>query len=1143
MKVSFDGAGKLFILFFFLSGVFTSFFCSAQFQSFSNQLYFKQFNTDDGLSQASVNCILKDSRGFMWFGTEDGLNRFDGSRFKIFRNQADDSTSLRGNTILSIVEDKQGNIWVGTSEGLNRFDRHSEQFRYFPLRGAEYYSCFDLELDEKDQTLWIAAGPAGVCYLNMPTGDIHRLEHQQPDGMHALRIAMAPHRLYVGTMENGLLAFDLARLNTGNYKALIVNLNLDPITFALRSLLADGDILWAGLERGGLLKINTRSGKTKVFSSKKHALADDKVWSLALDKKNHLWIGTDGGGLAVLDPVTETFNIYQHSDYNHRTISGNTIRSILIDGDDAWFGTFNGGISYHPGFAINFLSFKKDPERLHSLQHNAVLSFCEMNDGSIWIGTDGGGLNFLKDGAFSRYKFPAEVEDPKVILSLHRSARTGDTWVGSYQNGLFLIKADKKVIQFKYHPEDAGSIPSDIIWDIAEDEDGNIWLATETGIARFKLENGEFTSYRNLSPVDNPVIFTDQFIQTLLIDSNQNLWGGFYGYLLSYDIKSGTTREFREVPNKPILSLHQDRTDSNIIWFAAHGGALVRFDTKTSIAKSITEKEGLPNNLIFAVESDHSGRLWLTTNKGLVRFDQTQNNFYVFNENFGVDTGPFKDNSSYMTSDGHLLFGGTNGFTSFVPAEINFLKNQLNVTYTNFQLSNREVPIDNKILRRSIMETSHIELPYNEARFVTFEFSALQFLAPDLIQYQYKLEGFADSWNQVDASRKVTFTNLQPGDYKLRIRAGYASQFWGEESLLEIKVVPAWWMTTYAYSAAFLLIAGLAFGYYRYRVFSFKRHKLELEKIVAEQYSEITHKNEELALQNIELSNHNEALLSHRQTISLQNLRLNEAQMQLRAINHSLENSVQQRTEKLHETIAQLNKTIKELDAFLYSASHDLTAPLKSILGLVTLAKREVEDNSTLNVYYHHIETSVYKLEGVIYTFMQQSFNSKAEVQPENVDLKLLVRDCVDELQFMHELQNIDFQLELDNAVVLADKQRMKIVLSNLISNAVKYHDPRKPAKLITINFKKDLASWFVRVRDNGIGIHDARLSRVFDMFYRATESAKGSGLGLYIVKEAVERMNGKIEVSSTYGLWTEFTVTFPIDVTMPDSFEQRLAM
>jgi signal transduction histidine kinase/streptogramin lyase len=1080
-------------------------YCGAQFNNFTGNHFFKRFNTKDGLSQASVNCILHDSKGFMWFGTEDGLNRFDGNQFKIFRNNPDDSTSIFGNTIRSIDEDEYGNIWIGTDEGLNLFDRHLEKFRVFKLGKKIHYNCPGLTIDVEKEGLWVAAGHDGVGFLDFQTKTLQPLQIDKFRNFNVGRVEKIRNTLYVGTLENGLFSINLTTNKIEEIKLPFINVDKQ---YAIRALKAQADILWVGTEGGGLIQFNTQTREAITYSTLDGLLRDDKVWSLDFfDDK--IWVGTDGGGLTILDPQKRTSYHYFHSPYDDRTLSSNTVRSMLIESTgDVWLGTFDGGVNYKPRLDISFLSFKTDPQNASSLPHNAVLSFYE--DGNVlWVGTDQGGLTYLKDGSFSKFKFPGNVEDPETIVSIHKTKR-GDFLIGTYQQGLYRITVDNKVIQYKQNLQNKRSIGSNIIWDIEEDASGFIWLATEVGLNKFDPKTQEFTNYNNRLPSDSPDVFTNDFVQSLWIDSRQNLFAGFYGVLLSYDLKTEKTRRYvadskqNNLPNKQILSIQEDPVNKGVIWFGTSGGGLTRFDSSTEKFKTITEENGLPNNLIFGVLCDRDGKIWFSCNKGLVQFDPELEVFHLFDEDYGVDTGPFKDNATYSTADGHLLFGGNNGFIAFRPGTMNYRRKGLDVTLTGIQLFNDEVKIDGDILSKSITETKHITLNHAQAKFVSFEFSALQYLAPTSLQYQYMLEGFESSWRAL-SNKKVSFTNLLPGKYKLHIKAGYPSGIWGDETILEIEVIPPWWNTWYARVVALLLVTGVICALFRYRTTRLKRLKSSLEQIVGEQHREINLKNQALASQNEEL---------------------NKAHRELKEVNQSLEEVVQQRTEKLNTTISQLNKTIKELDAFLYSASHDLVAPLKSILGLIGLAR--LENPKQQAVYFNYMEMSVQKLEVIIHTLMEHSICTKSELSWHSTDLNTLIHETINELKYIPGTSNIKFNLEIGDVQVISNPRRLKIILANLISNAIKYHDPRKKVSHVDVRFNQSSHEWSLEISDNGIGIESDRIDKVFDMFYRATVNAKGSGLGLYIAKEAVELLNGMIRVESVPSQWTKFVITFP---------------
>lgn len=1100
----------------------------AQFQNFSSDLFFNRFSTDDGLSQASVNAILKDSKGFMWFGTDDGLNRFDGNQFRVYKKKNGDTTTIPGNTVVALWEDSLARIWIGTTEGLSIYDRHLEKFTTYPVSGQEFYACLDIREDAAGQRVWIAAGTDGLYYFDSRSDSVSRFTHDGIKGLNVLKIEIINGVLYLGTLDKGLYAVDP---NNGTVKNISLGKSLYPR--AIRALHRDSAALWIGTEGDGLKKLATQTGEVTTITAGPGKLSVNNVWALARD--SHLmWIGTDGGGINVLDTRTNKISVHTHSYYDTRSISSNTIRCISKDRvGDLWFGTFNGGVSFLPAFNIKFLSFRNEPSDPRSLQHNSVLSFCELADGSVLIGTDGGGLSVLKNGKFSALLFPAHVQPPKVILSILETER-GDVWVGTYQQGLFKITGNRITKHYTYDASDAASISSNIVWDLEEDGEGNLWIATEVGLNRLRPGEDDFTSFRNPSEEDPQGLFTSEFTQSILLDRASTLWVGYFGKLTGCYLPTGRVTSYEsgegknEIPNKQVLALHLDKRDRNVIWFSSFGAGLMRFHLMDKEFSLMTEDEGLPGSQIFAIQSDRKGMVWFTINKGIVRYHPFEKSFYVFEKSFGVNTAPYKENASGQTDSGYLMFGGTNGFTAFWPGDLRFEKSSLDVVFTGFRLFNEDVPIDNEILQRSITETPALTIPYDRARFMNFEFSVPNFLAPSLVQYQYMLEGFEDNWHTVE-SKNISFTNLLPGKYNLRVKAGFPAGLWGHEKQLAITVTAPWWMRWYSRVGLVLFVGAMAFGFYRYRTYSLNKRKAELERIVSEQNQEIREKNEELAQRNEELSTHNHELLTNRETISKQNKMLFDAQVQLREINLSLEKLVQQRTEKLNETISQLNKTIKELDAFLYSASHDLVSPLKSILGLVNLAKLE-NRNSRIQSYFTHIELSVSKLEAIIQTLMQHSFNTKAELKLEKVDLGKLVEETLGELKFIPEAEKIRFNCSLKDATIVSDSHRLKIILSNLLGNAVKYHDGQKKENIVQVEFQQTDTSWTIAIMDNGIGIERDRLDRVFELFYRATESAKGSGLGLYIVKDTIDRLGGRINVDSEIGQWTKFTLSFPVN-------------
>lgn len=1088
-----------------------------------SQLFFKRISTEQGLPQASVNSILRDSRGFVWMATEDGLSRFDGTEFRTFRHDPTDSTSLSHNVIHFILEEEEtGNLWVGTVSGINYFDRSLERFKVFKTNDPPGTVYSNGTLDKKRQRLWLACTVAGLRYLDLSLQKVVDFEEHQLNKETVWTVKVAGDSLLIGTLQ-GLKILDLqthevSTLHDGT---------------PVRSLLADQNDFWFGTEGDGLGRFDRSTKKTIYYNRKNGGTNNNDIWSLAKDKDDNLWIGTDGGGLNILKHGEKISEYYLHSEFDQRSLSYNTVRSIFIEPQgNAWIGTYNGGVSYHEITPIQFTLYRKEFLNENSLRNNVVSAFEEADDGKIWIGTDGGGLHYLKDGIIHRYALPDKLAHINVITSLESD---GDAlWIGSFQNGLVYLDGHGGWKQFRNNPHDKTTIATNTVWSIQKDSLGYLWIGTNRGVNRFDPKTETFHH------IDHPLtgninkLFRNVQTQTLLISSDQTLWVGSYGFLMAYRPASDSVIEVNSFDGKgrtiPDLRVKTLLEDDGKIWIGTYGSGLCQYDPSSNTFRILDERDGLPDNIVLSIEKGETGSLWLSTNRGLVHFTESDTIFTVFDSNYGVQGTTFNRNASLQTRDGNLLFGGTQGFNIFKPYKFDYDYNSLEIVFTGFWIFNKEVRPGNRFLKYSITETQELDLSHTDSRLITLQFSAFNFLSPDKLIYAYKLEGFNNDWQSLGRDHSVTFTNLDPGTYRLVVRASFNGRLWGPTKSLTIIIQTPWWRTSvFRWVAFFLFVVG-GYGFYQYRSYQFKQRKKELEHLVNLQGQEINKKNQDLAAQNEELTAQNEEMVSQRETITEQNLMLSEAKKNLQMINQSLEQVVEQRTEKLNVTIDQLNKTIKELDAFVYSASHDLIAPLKSVRGLVELARRQ-NNQDEMGSYIDHIERSIKKLEDVIINMIQYSQNSSLEVKHEEVNLYELVQECLTDIKFLPGMEVMHFELALNSdTVVKSDRSRLTIILNNLIGNSVKYRDDKKNCNNVRISFEKDNTTWRLEIYDNGIGIDKEYLSRVFEMFYRATGRSHGSGLGLYIVKETVERLYGKVYVDSEKDEWTKFTIAFPVN-------------
>lgn len=1101
----------------------TSLMCDAQPDSVvPDQLFFKRISTEQGLPQSSVNSILRDSRGFVWMATEDGLSRFDGTEFRTFRHDPSDSTSLSHNVVHFIKEEEgTGNLWIGTVSGINYFDRLLERFKVFKTDNPPGTVYANAAYDKQHGRLWLACTVAGLRYLDLSSQKVVDFKNAGLDNETVWNVTIAGDSLLIATLR-GLKILNLRSQQLSTFYS----------GSPVRALFADENDLWFGTEGYGLGRYDRITKKITYYNRDNGGTNNNDIWALAKDKNDNLWIGTDGGGLNVLPRGEKISRFYRHSEFDERSLSYNTIRSIHIEPNgNVWLGTYNGGVSYHEVTAIQFQLYRKDFFSENSLRNNAVSAFAEADDGTIWVGTDGGGLHYFKNGVVHRYAMPAKLAHVNVVTSLQEDGK--GLWVGSFQNGLIYLDGRGGWKQYKHNPDDSSSIAANSVWSIQKDSSGYLWVGTNLGVNRFDPKTEVFHHIGHPLKGNINKLFKNVQAQTILISSDNTLWIGSYGLLMAYLPALDSVVEIKRVDERgrsvQDLRVKTLLEDNGKIWIGTYGSGLCQYNIRKNTFHILDERDGLPDDIVLSVEKGEEGSLWLSTNRGLVHFNEADTVFTVFDVNYGVQGTTFNRNAALRTSDGRLLFGGTAGFNVFKPHSFNDNQNGLAIVFTDFSIFNKQVKPGSDFLKQSITETQTLDLPHTDSRLITLQFSAFNFLSPDKITYAFKLEGFDDQWQNTGKNNSVTFTNLDPGSYTLVVRASFNGRVWGPEKSLKIIIQTPWWRTQYFRWFAFLLFVIGGYAYYRYHTYQLKQRKKVLEHLVHLQGKEIQKQNLDLAAQNEELKTQNDEMVAQQQMITEQNALLSEAKRELQEINQSLEQVVEQRTETLNETIHQLNKTIKELDAFVYSASHDLIAPMKSVMGLIVLVRRQ-NQNEEIGTYIDHIERSVKKLEDVILNMIQYSQNSSLVVVHEEVDLYALIQECISDIKFYPGMEAMKFRIDFNskNATVMSDPNRLKIILNNLIGNCVKYRDVRKESNEVQITFENGKTTWKLEILDNGIGIDRHYFSRVFEMFFRANDRSQGSGLGLYIVKETVERLYGEIYVDSEKCKWTKFTIVIP---------------
>jgi signal transduction histidine kinase/ligand-binding sensor domain-containing protein len=869
---------------------------------------FDRYSVEDGLSQSVGQRMLQDRQGFLWVATEDGLNRFDGYTFKVFRNDPEDPHSLSNSTLLALHEDRLGGIWVGTfGGGLNRYDPETEQFTRY-------------RHDPEDS--------------NSLSSDYVRSIYRDRTGA-----------LWVGTVSNGLDRYDAATGRWTHYR----HDPDDPYSLggnAVPVLLEDSSgELWIGTNRG-LDRLDPESvigGDGPRFVHYQHdpgnpySLSANLVLTLFEDPSNTLWVGTIGGGLNRFDRDTETFARYLHDPGNPYSLSDDTVRAVLVDSvGTLWVGTVGGLDRLENAAAIaadeaHFVHYRHDPADPHSLGADAVQSLLEDRSGGVWVGTYGGGLGRYdrRGQQFTYYRLDPNDENSLSAAAIWaiQEDRSGMLWIGTHGGGL--DRYDRRTGEWRHYrndPDDPGSLASDTILSILEDREGILWFGTDAGLDRLDPRNGSGPNLRFdhfQSDAGDPHSLSNNSVWTILQDrqgiiwlgtdfglnsfdpqlpagsetttlrftrylydpddanslSNSRvwpiyedrfgvLWIGTNGGLNSLDPDRKTFTRYLNDPDDPqslsnnaIFCIHEDR--SGVLWIGTWGGGLNRLDRRAGSAARgafahYRVKDGLPNDSVYGILEEggppdgQAGRLWLSTNNGLSRFDPQTETFRNYGVRDGLQSVEFNLGAHHQSSSGEMFFGGIMGLNAFYPDRITDNPYVPPVVPTSFTQDGEPLTFDQAGGKpASAIQSLTLKWPDNDFE---FEFAALSYFQPDNNRYSYMLEGYDDDWNHIGTRRYGGYTNLPGGSYTLRLRGSNNDGWWNEQGRsIQITIVPPFWATWWFRGTVALLAVSGVLGGLQFRIRTVEAQRRELEAQVRVRTGELAARTEELAARTREL--------------------------------------------------------------------------------------------------------------------------------------------------------------------------------------------------------------------------------------------------------------------------------------------------
>lgn len=795
-----------------------------------------QLSIQNGLSNNSVRCVYQDNKGFIWFGTYDGLNRYDGTEFKIFRNRISDSTSLPHNYIYTVHEDAQHHLWVGTGQGLSIYNATTGRFstaNFYPYASTVLSKAvFNANTIASDNEGNVFIGTNGWGLIvkkakEQSARQIPLLALKKAVSAYNVRsICVVNNKVWLSVLDVGLCSYDMQ-----TDKIELVN----GIIKSGTSLLADqaGNI-WIGTDNG-LYQYQTATNQfLEHFQVTERQLNSTLITSLCFDAKGKLWIGTDGGGVNILDPVTKIFS-YILPEEGKNKLSSESVYSIVMDRESRmWIGTIKGGVHIVDNQKNQFINIARNPLSPNTLSSNFIYSFCEDKNQHLLVGTDGGGLSIWnrKQNSFTNFK---HVEGKPQSLS-HNSVTSikedylGNIWVATFGGGINKFNSNSGKFEHYSCFNALENFENSNVWLLYQDRSNSLWASTFSRGRLYKF-NRELNKFE---------LFNQEFenLISLFEDNQQNLWGGNASQLFKIDKKNQKHVQFNI--GKPIRAIYEDKKQH--FWLGIEGGGLVLFDRqKGQIIKRYSDANGLCNNAVLNIKEDNAGNLWLSTFNGLSKFDPVTEKFKNFYQSDGLQSNQFSYNAALQLRSGEMVFGGINGFSLFNPDQVLVRSYMPSLYITDIQINNKPLSdVQDFVKEADELGIKSIQIPYSEA-VLSFRFNALEYASPEKILYAYLLDGWDKNWNYTGNAKNINFNNITEGSYQLRLKSTNANGEWNtKETILQIIVLPPWYRTWWAYTLYLLLVTAIAFIIIQYKINQDNlKFKVKLTEINAEKEREV----------------------------------------------------------------------------------------------------------------------------------------------------------------------------------------------------------------------------------------------------------------------------------------------------------------
>jgi len=1097
-----------------------------------SNLKFEHIGVESGLSHSNILSILQDSRGFMWFGTRSGLNKYDGYSFTIYKNKFQDSTSITNDYINDLVEDEEGNIWIATLNGLDKFDWKLERFvhYYFQETSAvfQYNAVNSVSLDHEGN-VWIGTGSSGIYMLNRKTNKFTHYLHDEnnsntiPSNSIIDVFEDQEYNLWISTTFEGISLYDRKR-NTFRHFRHHANDEKSLVSDRVEVILQDGNKgIWVATRNGLDLFDGSGFRHYKSNPNNPNSIGGNVVLCLQEDFNNNLWIGTENGGLSILNHETGTIRNYQQDDIDQQSLNNNSIWSLHQDKQgNMWVGTYSGGINFVNYQANKFTHYRHSASK-QSLSNNSIWTVFEDSKKNLWIGTDGGGVNLFdrQHGTFSTYQkgAPHHSISGNYVLSIAEDNH-GNIWMGTWGDGITVFNKEKNTYKyFQFDENNPKGISSPNVWAIYKDSKGSMWIGTYSsgGANLYDEKSDTFIHFKN--DPQNPSSIASNTVSVFLEDKKGNIWIGTHGGLNLFNRNENAFKRF--LPNdinnflagQRVFSLLDDSLGN--LWVGTENG-LKYFDVQNGLFKLYTTDDGLPSNSIQGILSDNENNLWISTGNGLSKFNPANKTLVNFGVSDGLQSKEFRK-AACKSYTGQMYFGGPAGLNEFVPEKITVEDFESPLLLTGFEIFNKPVPITQgkqSVLSHSITLSNEINLSYKDLVF-TIHFASLNYTNPERKKYSFILEGFDKEWNDLSSYHSATYTNLDPGQYVFKVRGLTGAGVLSDKPLqLKINIKPPFWDTWWFNTLSSVMVASLILLVIYVRTRNVKRLNRELAEAVEKKTSEINDQNkilnqqrEELAAQNEELVQSQEEISAHRDLIAKQN--------------QTLEAEVARRTQELLDYNQQLEQ-------FAFISAHNLRAPVARILGLGQLLDLTRGNKDDRDQIYPKLVQTARELDAVV-----KDLNTILELKKSSESYSAV--DLQSEIDII--MENLEHEISVTRAQITTDftnvgsiytiKPYFDSILFNLVSNAIKYRNPDR-APIIHIRTEMLESEVCLVVSDNGLGIDiDLYQDKLFNLYSRFHFHVDGKGMGLYLVKSHLVAMGGRIEIQSKVLEGTTFKAFF----------------